>query len=192
MFLIDDSDYIGDRWPAMKKSLARFAELATKYDTDGIDLAFIHSETEHSSITKDQLEWLMANVEAETVPNKESGSSMSISLDKHLSRYTRKYKEHTNCCKYLNLIVLTSGDPGYWDDFDDKVLEYAKEFDVMSAPKFQLGIQFALIQTEPEDQERFRRLDDQTFEEDIKRVRYTFVRSLILQKATNCLSTGTL
>jgi hypothetical protein len=88
--------------------------------------------------------------------------------------------------------VLTSGDPGYWDDFDDKVLEYAQEFDVMSAPKFQLGIQFALIQTEPEDQERFRRLDDQTFEGDIKRVRYTFVRSLILQKATNCLSTGTL
>jgi len=130
----------------------------------------------------DQLGWLMANVEAETVPNKESGSSMSISLDKHLSRYTRKYKEHTNFCKYLNLIVLTSGDPGYWDDFDNKVLAYAREFDNMGAPKFQLGIRFALIQAEPEDQERFRRLEDQTFEWDQKPVRYAFVRSLICNR----------
>jgi len=160
----------------MKRSLERFANLATQYDTDGIDLAFIHSKSKHKGITSERLGWLMAMIEAETVPNERSGRTMSMSLDEHLSEYTRKCKERMDRSlsqKYLNLIVLTSGDPGYLDDFEDKVLNYARKLDDMIAPTSQLGIQFALIQSSLEDQERFKRLDDQEFGQDTKKyVRY--------------------
>ncbi|KAF8537788.1 hypothetical protein BDD12DRAFT_743934 [Trichophaea hybrida] len=165
MFLIDDSDDIRDRWPAIKRSLIRFAELATRYDKDGIDLAFIHSDAEYKGITSDRLNEIMEDVEREVLQGV-PGSSMAISLDQHLNEYTLKYEESRNHgpghkCKYLNLIVLTSRDPGYMDGFDDTVLSYAQQLDDLHAPKFQLGIQFALIQSKPEDRVRFRRLDDQ-------------------------------
>jgi hypothetical protein len=75
---------------------------------------------------------------------------MVESLHSHLSEYTRKYKELRGLghkCKYLNLIVLTSRDPGNLDGFDDSVLDYARQLDELHAPKFQLSIQFALIQS---------------------------------------------
>jgi len=166
MFLVDDSYHIGNRWAAIKRSLAQFALLATQYDVDGIDLAFIQSEVKYTGVTSAQLQELMAKIYAMSLVNEESDSSntLSISLDCHLSEYTRKYKERMDRGlrqKYLNLIVLTSGDLGYFDDFEDIVIDYARKFDNMNAPKFQLGIQFALIQCRPEDQERFKRLDDQ-------------------------------
>jgi len=179
----------------MKRSLIRFADLATQYDNDGIDLVFVHSEAEYRGVTSDRLEETMDKVENVVMMGEES-ATLAMSLDTHLNEYTGKVEEHKNHgpghkCKYLNLIVLTNRDPGYVDGFDDTVLQYARLLDESHAPIFQLGIQFALIQSKPADLERYKRLDDQKFEGGKKPVRYAFTRPLIPQQVTHSLSIGT-
>jgi len=162
MFLIDDSACIRGNssvWSDIRRSLAIFVHYATIYDEDGVDLAFIHTGNQYQGIT--------SGTDLMTLFDKERISgvsrSLSLSLDRHLATYKKKYQDQTEqgmFPKPLNLIVLTSGGPGAMDDFENTVIRYATLFEDMNAPMMQLGIQFVLIHSQPEDQLRFQLLDD--------------------------------
>jgi len=160
MFLIDDSACVRENvWADIRRSLATFVSFATVYDKDGVDLAFVHTGNQYGGITSCQT--FMEKFGNEEVVG--DGSSLSYSLDCHLAAYKKKYLDQLQqekSQKPLNLIVLTSGDPGEIDDFEEIVIKYAIGFEELGAPMKQLGIQFVLLHTRPENQERFQKLDD--------------------------------
>ncbi|KAF8537787.1 hypothetical protein BDD12DRAFT_743919 [Trichophaea hybrida] len=161
MFLIDDAACVRKEvWVDIRRSLVSVVKYATLHDKDGVDLAFVHTGNKYPGITSP--DEFMARFDNERVFGGDE-STLSYCLDRHLAAYKKKYldqaKQQRNQ-KPLNLIVLTSGDPGENDDFEEVVTQYATEFEKLGAPIKQLGIQFVLVHSQPEHQERFQHLDD--------------------------------
>ena len=160
MFLIDD--YVcGTKtpWSKIRTTLEKLANIATEWDQDGVDLAFINANKDHTCLNTD-VDVLAAF--DRTGHADECTNTLTKKLDVTLSSYVQRFKED-RFTKPLNMIIITSGDFMAHDRFEETVMEWAKELDSMVAPKSQLGLQFVLVGCKEANIERFRRLDESMY-----------------------------
>jgi len=172
MFLIDDN-VSETPWNKIRTTLQKLSDIATKWDQDGVDLAFINSSAYFSclSTTADALAAL-----DKVGPSRSSSATLSHRLDVLLSKYVALYTRD-EFTKPLNLIIITSGDFVPYDEFEVRVMKWAKELDTMYAPKSQLGLQFVLVGCKGENRKRFEDLDDEMYK--VYGVRYVGTPSLL-------------
>lgn len=161
MFLVDEYSSDEDTRATINAAVLKLAEIATRYDQDGVDLAFIYDEKASfpglatTRSVKTALETVSSSDDMEPV--------LSRRLDVILAEYVSRFRED-QFTKPLNLIVVTTGEFSEIDDFEDKVMEWAQELDRIYAPKSQLGLQFVLVNSEPENARRFHDLDSKLHE----------------------------
>jgi hypothetical protein len=158
MFLIDD--FVSETpWARIRTTLQKLADIATTWDQDGVDIAFINSSSYASclSTTADVLAALdkAGHTAAST-------STLSYRLGILLSSYVNLYKRD-EFTKPLNMIIITSGDFLAHDEFEKEVMTWAKQLDEMYAPKSQLSLQFVLVGCRGENRKRFEDLDDELY-----------------------------
>jgi len=158
MFLIDD--FVSETpWARIRTTLEKLANIATKWDQDGVDIAFINSSSYASclSTTADVLAALDKTGHTAT-----STSTLSYRFGILLSSYVNLYKRD-EFTKPLNMIIITSGDFLAHDEFEKEVMTWAKQLDEMYAPKSQLSLQFVLVGCRGENRKRFEDLDDELY-----------------------------
>ena len=177
-FLIDDSPSMADKWELVKAILDYSTELATRYDSNGIDIHFFNNIASNMDNVRDP-------VTARQIHHNialRGSTPLLDQLSSHLDHYLLEYVENRrdlNFKKY-NLIILTDGepdpedeDPGDVSDQEDarkysgvyrlirkKIVETARELDALKAQPNQLAIQFCQIGNEDGVQEFFEYLDD--------------------------------
>lgn len=177
LFLIDDSPSMlyEARWEDTAAALASISEIATKYDSDGIDILFLNSPEKDKIGVKSPEE---VNEIFQTVRPLEGGSTpLGSRLDGILRGYLDRYrrareeaaaatadapggfvKKLTELIKPLNVVVITDGDAT--DDPESVIVSVAKELDRLNAPLSQVGIQMFQVGGDSEAEEFLRGLDD--------------------------------
>lgn len=160
MFLIDD--FVSETpWTRIRTTLQKLSSIATQWDQDGVDIAFINSSSYASCLStpSDVLSALDKTGYTAT-----STSTLSFRLDMLLSSYINLYKRD-EFTKPLNMIIITSGDFLAHDEFEKVVMTWAKQLDEIYAPKSQLSLQFVLVGCKGENRRRFEDLDDELYKE---------------------------
>lgn len=142
------------QWDSVALALCRFLELATLYDSDGVDLHFMGSpERVNNARTVKEVFSTFRRIQ----PG--GSTSISLSLDNILSDYVSQFNASRRT-KRLNLIVITDGDITPLENPSDVIIVTAKSLDDIRAPKFQVGVQFVLIGSTEAAQGIFMDIDD--------------------------------
>ncbi|WWC95787.1 hypothetical protein V866_002653 [Kwoniella sp. B9012] len=163
VFLIDDSSSMkGRRWTEARTSLMGVADIAARYDQDGIDVKFLNSRKEGNGLrTGNQVMQLFEAV-------KPSGATPTgqrlenilreymISLERG-NRTSGMFSKNPGV-KPMNLIVITDGAPT--DDPESVIITFAKRLDKGEFPLSQVGIQFLQVGDDPSAKEALQELDD--------------------------------
>ncbi|THH11715.1 hypothetical protein EW145_g474 [Phellinidium pouzarii] len=165
VFIIDDSSSMaGEKWVEAREALASLADIASKYDMDGIDAYFLN-----------------ANRSAHNMRNASSVKRQFDSIQPHgISLLGRKIEELLH--DYLtilesakqdvsrgdlravqrvtpiNYIIITDGVPT--DDPEAVIVQAARRLDKGNFPLSQVGIQFVQVGDDPRATEALRELDD--------------------------------
>ncbi|KAI0375942.1 hypothetical protein BV20DRAFT_26935 [Pilatotrama ljubarskyi] len=164
VIIVDDSGSMSKRglWKEARDALASLAEVASKYDTDGIDVCFLNSEKTGSNMTSasavrrlfdsvfpggatpigERLEELLLYYMNELDASKESGGQAAV-----------------KAIKPVNYIIITDGAPT--DDPAAVIANAAKRLDEGRYPLTQVGIQFVQIGNNRDATEYLRSLDDE-------------------------------
>ena len=164
VFLIDDSPSMqGQKWELVQTILEYSTVVATRYDTDGIDIHFMNNVNANQDNVKDPQVAVNIHRDIEL-----KGSTPTRDrLSRHLGGYLQRFRanQSNDTFKYYNLIVLTDGEPNpeYEDpmeisDQEDAkkykaafrlirkgIFEIAKKLDELEAEPGQVGIQFCQI-----------------------------------------------
>ncbi|KAF4575199.1 hypothetical protein EYR36_006557 [Pleurotus pulmonarius] len=156
VLIIDDSgSMLGSKWRQAEKSLAALADMAGKYDTDGIDVAFLNS-------TK-----VGEGIRASVLLNAASGFSLRISTHRRLESLLLTYLARIegaqrqgvlNTIKPVNYVIITDGEPT--DDPESVILSAAQRLDRGNFPLTQVGIQLLQIGKDVAAAEYLKQLDD--------------------------------
>lgn len=163
-FLIDNACQMRDTWEKARAALELFAKTAIKYDKDGVDLLLMYNDKGGDNLGLSSVEDLLKYFDNAFGDLEEDYSSFGSRLDEILSDHLAKFKNDRKT-KPLNLIVITNGDLSEGDPVEENITYWAKELDQNSAKRMQVGIQFVLIDCEPDSWERFKRLDDEICKE---------------------------
>ena len=176
VFLIDDSPSMaGQKWELVKTILDNCTPIATRYDTNGIDIHFFNN-TQYGQENVKRPEVAVQIHHDITL----SGSTPLLDrLSVHLKKYYQKYKKAGFAAdhKRYNLIILTDGEPDEEYDEDEdptdttkpafklirkKIVEHAKRLDSdeVDAEPNQVGIQFCQIGKDKDARVFFEFLDD--------------------------------
>lgn len=179
VFLVDDSPSMrGEKWELVQKILNYSTVVATRYDTNGIDVHFMNNTKANQDDVKDAAIVVKIHQGIElrgSTPTKDR-------LSRHLRGYLQKFKavDFSAEFKGYNLIVLTDGEPNSEfeneDDISDledakkskaafrlirkRIVEVAKKLDEEEAEEGQIGIQFCQIGNDRDATEFFEYLDD--------------------------------
>lgn len=107
-FLIDDSASMrGEKWELVQKILNYSTVMATRYDTNGIDVHFMNNIKANQNEVKDP------KIAAKIYQNIElrGGTPTRDRLSRHLGSYLQKFKAKSWSADFkgYNLIVLTDG-----------------------------------------------------------------------------------
>lgn len=143
-----------EQWDSVTLALRRFLELATIYDSDGVDLHFMGSpERVNNAKTVEAAFSTFRRIQAGGT------TSISLSLDNILWDYIFQFNANRRT-KRLNLIVITDGDITALENPEDVIINTAMALDRIMAPKYQVGVQFALIGSSETTQKIFQDMDD--------------------------------
>ncbi|KAG5653187.1 hypothetical protein H0H81_001815 [Sphagnurus paluster] len=138
------------------------ASVASRYDTDGIDIEFLNSTTRGSGMkVRSPLVPLMklkmttiifgiwqdaAAVEALFASvSPKWATPLGTRVEAILNAYLHRFKKDPQHTKPLNLIVITDGAPTDGTATEDAIVRSARELDAHNARTTQLGIQFVQI-----------------------------------------------
>lgn len=144
---------MSNHWDDVALALYRFIDLASHYDTDGMDLYFTDSEI---SVTKAKARKVYETFQSV----KPIGSSpLTLRLETILLNYIAQFNTD-RATKRLNLIVITNGDMSAIESPNDPIINCARKLDDIMAPTRQVGVQFALIGSDEQAREIFGELDD--------------------------------
>ncbi|KAF8461335.1 hypothetical protein BDZ91DRAFT_615954, partial [Kalaharituber pfeilii] len=168
VFLIDDSPSMlhGTRWPDVSTALAQIASIATKYDSDGIDIRFLNNTT-HDTLNVQTSEHVAQIFSSCGGPVQGGSTPLGARLDSILRPYLDEYRAAKEApdpaaalasLKPLNIVVLTDGDAT--DDPESVIVATARELDRLNAPLQQVGIQLFQVGGDKEAAEFLRGLDD--------------------------------
>ncbi|WWC92752.1 uncharacterized protein L201_007711 [Kwoniella dendrophila CBS 6074] len=163
VFLIDDSSSMkGTRWTEARTSLMGVADIAARYDQDGIDIQFLNSKKQGNGMrTGNQVMQLFESVK----PNgfTPTGQRLEdilreymISLEKS-SRGSTMFGRNA-AIKPMNLIIITDGAPS--DDPESVIVTFAKRLDKGEYPLSQIGLQFLQVGNDTGAREALQELDD--------------------------------
>lgn len=179
VFLVDDSPSMyGKRWDLVKRILTYSSALATRYDTDGIDIHFLNNKTANDNNIKDEA--IAVNIHRQITLR---GSTPILDqLSRHLRDYIRRFKAAQDDINFkgYNLIVLTDGqpdeeyeDPHEISDREDarvtmaafrlirkKIVQIAQELQEIGAERKQVGIQFCQVGNDEAASAFFQYLDN--------------------------------
>jgi len=173
VFVVDDSaSMAGEYWDQLGRALETIATIATKYDSDGIDIHFLNSpQHDHRHITSpDSVRDLFNRVQPAGITP--TGACLDRILREYLDKYADAKAAYTSSTsgsgphptmynslpKPLNILVLTDGEPT--DDPETVIVDAARKLDRLNAPLHQIGIQFVQIGNEDGAREALEELDD--------------------------------
>ncbi|KAF9459593.1 hypothetical protein BDZ94DRAFT_1171336 [Collybia nuda] len=139
VIIVDDSlSMMGIRWREAGKALSSLAAVASKYDSDGIEIQFLNSHTVGKNVNR------TATVK-EIFSSVEPGGMTPIGrkLDTLLRAYLAKLEKDPTI-KPVNYVVITDGAASTTLP-EVVIVNAARELDRMYAPLSQVGIQFVQI-----------------------------------------------
>lgn len=188
VIVVDDSGSMLDdsRWQEASDALSSFVDLASRYDTDGVDICFLNSPVHRNVTHVSQVQDLFHTV-------KPSGGTY---IGEKLDQLTRDYFKHlknskpakpaklekrasgirsffrggpsnssdppklkkSRGVKPINYIVITDGQPS--DEPADVIKQIAEHLDKKHYPVSQLGIQFLQIGNDRQATRYLQELDD--------------------------------
>ncbi|PVF96352.1 hypothetical protein CPB86DRAFT_787101 [Serendipita vermifera] len=165
IIIVDDSSSMaGARWFEAREALAGVAELASKYDSDGIDIHFLNSTLVGQGLTNAaEVNSLFNRVEPDGITP--TGEKLEELLLDYLLKLEDAYAQAAagdptakNAVKPANFLVITDGAPT--DDPETVIVQAARRLDAGKFPLNQVGIQFIQIGNDPSATEALQELDD--------------------------------
>ncbi|KIR29410.1 hypothetical protein I307_01314 [Cryptococcus deuterogattii 99/473] len=158
VFLVDDSSSMtkDQRWDQACQAIMEVADLASRYDDDGIDVYFLNNKRVGKELrSSDDVEELFTGLGPRGITP--TGRRLEAILRDYMSRL--EASQHTGEeVKPMNLIVVTDGAPT--DDPESVIITIARRLDRGQYPLSQVGIQFLQIGNDPEAREALQDLDD--------------------------------
>jgi len=153
VIILDDSGSMEPLWGQACRALSRLADVAYRYDKNGIDVHFLNSEKVGRHLkSEEEVTRLFKRV----LPRGPTP------LGECLERVTHDMLERLDkkkSYKKTNFIVITDGYPT--DDAEGAIVQIAKRLDKAGANLSQLGIQFIQIGTDVRARSYLERLDDE-------------------------------
>ncbi|KAF5392991.1 hypothetical protein D9757_001145 [Collybiopsis confluens] len=171
VILLDDSGSMRSHWDEARAALADIAEVASKYDQDGIDIHFLNridlDKRVHTNLTKSaQVENLFERVKpgGPTPLGDRLDELLREYLDRLEAAKSRSRKGFKEDVKRVNFIVITDGAPT--DDPEPPILDAARRLAKGKFPLAQLGIQFVQIGNSRSASRFLQTLDDDLSKEE--------------------------
>ncbi|KAL0577457.1 hypothetical protein V5O48_004526 [Marasmius crinis-equi] len=160
IIIVDDSSsMIGARWDEARKALGQLADLAGKFDADGIDIYFLNDQREGRGVKgKEAVHKLFDQIKPKGV------TPIGERLEVLLQAYLRELEQAGNTAeglkkiKPVNYLVITDGQPT--DDPESVIAQAARRLDKHNFPLTQVGIQFVQIGRSAGAARYLRELDD--------------------------------
>ncbi|KAH9948796.1 hypothetical protein B0H21DRAFT_689433 [Amylocystis lapponica] len=166
VILVDDSGSMeGARWLEARETLAALADIAARYDADGIDVCFLNSRKVGTNMKNaDLVRRLFDSVRpAGITPIGEKLESLLLyylaGLEQAKARYDAGDSRALRSVKPVNYIVITDGAPT--DDPEEVIVTAARRLDAHNFPLSQVGIQFVQIGNNPEATAFLNELDNE-------------------------------
>jgi len=141
------------RWDVLTRALQYIANIATMYDSDGLDVHFLIS-TKLNRKNIQSGEEVLDLLKQVTLEKSVGGTFMNPPLAEILGPHVIMYQQHfdrkvakqpTAPPKPLNIIVLTDGKADDEKALKRLLVRTAKKLDEMFAPDSQIGIQFLQV-----------------------------------------------
>ena len=170
-----------ERWDVTVQALGHIAELAARYDEDGIDIRFLKDQARNAdNVTSGiQIRAILDKVNL-SEPIHGGGTEfwdhLTAAMGPHLMRYEQYLEESTaykrkqargvktaiapKKPKFLNLIVLTDGQANDEQEVEEYIVDVAEQLDNLKAPKGYIGVQFVQIGDDDRAKKYLKRLDD--------------------------------
>jgi len=152
VIILDDSGSMIPLWTQACRALGILAEVAARYDTNGIDIHFLnHHRVGERLKSQHEVEHLFAGVSP-------AGPTPLGECLERVSRRLLRDVDKGNSCKKANYLVITDGRPT--DDAEDAIVHIAKRLDKAYAPLSQLGFQFIQIGSDENAKAFLEKLDN--------------------------------
>jgi uncharacterized protein YegL len=154
VILVDDSPSMeGELWNDAREALAGVADLAAKYNSDGVDVHFLNNthsvvDIKNSQDVRELFDSVLPDGETPT------GAALSRMFNKYLPLLENKRRPHKPVC----LIVITDGVPT--DDPKEVIIDAARRLDHTGVPLNKFGIQFVQIGDDTDATNALKELDD--------------------------------
>ncbi len=177
---IDQSNpYARSRWDVTVEALGHIAEIAARYDEDGIDIRFLKEQKlDEDRITSgDRVRELLGKIDVDTHSGgTEFQDQLEEALDPHLEKYGEYLRQKADSKqnahrdsgirapkrpKSLNLIVITDGEADDEQEVEEYIVSVAKRLDDWDAPAAYVGIQFVQVGDDARATIFLQRLDDE-------------------------------
>ncbi|KZT05560.1 uncharacterized protein LAESUDRAFT_624491, partial [Laetiporus sulphureus 93-53] len=165
VLVIDDSGSMqGERWQEARDALSALADVASKYDADGIDICFLNDKHVGTDVRDPQVvKRIFDHVRPRGItPIGEKLEELLLFYIENLERAKRRVDagdhEGMKDMKPVNFIVITDGAPT--DDPEEVIVTAARRLDRNNFPLTQVGIQFVQIGDDPQATEFLNELDN--------------------------------
>ncbi|WVQ75085.1 hypothetical protein IAR50_004694 [Cryptococcus sp. DSM 104548] len=166
VFLVDDSSSMaGPLWKEARAAIMEVAEIASRYDDDGIDIHFLNSKRVGRGLRgRDDVEELFEGLKPRGVTP--TGMRLEAILRDYMTRLERASTLSPSLgpsseenVKPLNVVVVTDGAPT--DDPESVIVAVARRLDRGEYPLSQVGIQFLQIGDDVGATMALQQLDDE-------------------------------
>ncbi|KAG9030370.1 COP9 signalosome (CSN) subunit [Tulasnella sp. JGI-2019a] len=165
--VVDDSSSMEGRlWLETREALAGIADVAARYDADGVDIHFLNDPAIGRNMKSgSQVKRLFDRVRPQGITP--TGAKLEELLLDYITKLERAKDEAEatgdpailKMIKPVNFLIITDGQPT--DDPESVIVQAARRLDEGKFPLSQVGIQFVQIGTDREAAEALRELDDE-------------------------------
>ncbi|KAJ8482299.1 hypothetical protein ONZ45_g14999 [Pleurotus djamor] len=159
VLIVDDSgSMLGSKWRQARKALVALANMAGKYDADGIDIAFLNSDTVATGVKNgSEVDALFDALSP--FGHTPIGERLEALLLVYLARIEGAQRQGVlSSIKPVNYVVITDGEPT--DDPETVIVAAAQRLDKGNFPLTQVGIQLVQIGTDKQAAIFLKELDD--------------------------------
>jgi Mg-chelatase subunit ChlD len=147
IIIVDDSGSMASLWGQARKALAKLAAIASRYDTDGIEIRFLNN-TGRTGNQQVKVNRLISEQDVERLFDqvKPYGATPLGMCLEDVTQSLLRALERGETCKKTNYLVITDGIPT--DDAEGAIVQIARRLDRAYATLSQAGIQFIQIGTD--------------------------------------------
>jgi len=154
VILVDDSASMeGALWADAREALAGIADLAAKYDSNGVDVYFLNDGRSATNLTNGSDVRRLFN---SITPRGQTPTGRA--LEKLFNKYIPNLETGGLTHKPITIVVITDGEPT--DDCQKAIIDAAKRLDSSRVPEKKLSVQFVQIGDDEDATEGLRELDE--------------------------------